>query len=56
MCMLILNLTKKDEVPMAIKARQLINDAIELRADYTFSRIADKRLKTTKKWISYNNF
>ena len=46
----------RDEVPESTKAAQLIEIAMELEEDLYWSKIADDRLKKTKKWISHEEF
>lgn len=36
-------------------ARQLITTSLELQEDKLFSKIADKRIKDTKKWVNHED-
>lgn len=36
-------------------ARELIKSSLELQEDKMFSKLADERLKNSKKWISHND-
>ena len=36
-------------------AADLIREALELREDYALSKLADARLKKTKKWLSHHD-
>lgn len=46
-------LAKRDEVPVATKARQLIQEALEIEEDFALAKLADERFATVKKWVSH---
>ena len=45
-------LAKRDQKPVASKAADLIEQALELDEDHTLSTIADERLKGKVRWIN----
>jgi len=46
-------LAKRDQVPEATKAAQLLRLALEIEEDEVWDQIATKRLKTSKKMLSH---
>ena len=47
-------LAKRDEKPVATKASELLEEALELQEDLFLSRIADERLKNHKgRWLTH---
>ena len=45
------SLAKRDEVPVATKAVQLLRSALEIEEDFALAKVADSRLDTVKKRI-----
>ena len=48
-------LAKRDELPVATKAGDLIEEALELEEDRALEAIIQRRLKTRKKGRSYSH-
>ena len=46
-------LAKRDQVPEATKAAQLLRLALEIEEDEVWDQIATERLKTSKKMLSH---
>ena len=46
-------LAKRDQVPEATKAAELLRRALEIEEDEVWDRIASERLKTSKKMLSH---
>ena len=46
-------LAKRDEVPVATKALELLKEALELEEDKLDSAIFEARMKNVKKWYSH---
>ena len=46
-------LSKRDNVPQATKATELLNLAVEMEEDYVFDQLASKRDKKGAKFISH---
>ena len=44
-------LAKRDRVPAATKAAELLRQAIEMEEDLYLSKIADERLKGRVRWV-----
>jgi hypothetical protein len=44
-------LAKRDKVPAATKAAQLLRQALEIEEDIYLSKIADERLKGKVRWV-----
>jgi hypothetical protein len=52
----IISLAKRDQVPNATKAAELLRMALEIEEDKVFSEIADERLsEKNTKWLSGKN-
>ncbi len=49
----LLELSKRDEMPQATKATELLRKAIEIEEDQYFDKIASKRLKESKGFVSH---
>ena len=50
---ILVNFAIQQEQSVSITAANLIREALELHEDLALSKLADSRLKTTKKWISH---
>lgn len=46
-------LARRDEVPEATKAADLLQIALEIEEDRYFSKLADERLKKNTKWLTH---
>ena len=51
---ILLKLSKRDEVPQATKATELLRMAVEMEEDYYFDKIASKRDTRDAKFISHD--
>ena len=51
----IAGLAKRDMVPKATKAAELLREALELEEDYMFGQIALAREKSSGKYVSHKN-
>ncbi len=49
------SIAKKKKESLASTAKSLIIEAIDLQEDIYFSKLAEKREKQTKKWISHKD-
>lgn len=47
------SLAKRDEVPVATKAAQLVRNALEIEEDFALAKLADERLRTEKEWFTH---
>lgn len=50
------SLAKRDQVPRATKAAQLVREAMELDEDFYLSRLAEERDVPGAKWIPHDEF
>lgn len=50
---MLIALAESKECSVSAAASNLIMEALELHEDMALSKLADKRLKETKKWISH---
>ncbi len=50
---ILIALAESKECSVSAVASNLIMEALELHEDMALSKLADKRLKETKKWISH---
>ena len=50
------NAAKRDKVPLATKAAQLLAIGLELEEDIALAAIADERSKTKGKFIAHDKF
>lgn len=46
-------IAKRDRVPEATKAAELIRDALIVLEDSVWERLAEERFKTAKKWLMH---
>jgi len=46
----------RDNVPQATKAAELLERAMEMEEDEFFSKLAEKRAASTKKFVSHEDF
>lgn len=44
---------KRDQIPPATKATELLADALELEEDVILARVAEHRLRTAKRWLTH---
>ena len=51
----LLKLAKRDQVPQATKAEEMIRLGVELEEDVLLGQIAGERYKTTKKFLSHRD-
>ncbi len=49
----LIQLAKKDEMPLSTKAVELLKEAIELQEDIYFSQLVDERIANNKGFISH---
>ncbi len=49
----ITQIAKRDRVPEATKAAELIEKALMIEEDVIWDRLAEARLKNTKKWLTH---
>lgn len=49
----LIKLAKRDQVPQATKAEEMIRLGIELEEDILLERLASERLRTSRKFISH---
>ena len=49
---LLTTLAKRDDVPVATKALELIKTALEIEEDAMLSKVANQRINSVKKWYS----
>ena len=47
-------IAKRDRVPEATKAAELLRDALILQEDMVWERLAEERLKSSKKWLTHD--